>query len=393
MIVHVFNSSIVSGPETLVIPSLSLLEEKVVVIFLSETRLGEKSDRPPAYSRSFGLETLEITVRSRWDRKAVAELGSLLKKLSPRIVHAHEVKASAYLAAASPQRPSYKLITTNHGVRAKKAPTLRFYEWIFTHLIMKKFDRVLCVCTSDRDLLIKRGVSADKVFTHLNGVDRPETQREKDSPRIRESWRLAELGIPGDAICLGIVGRLAPEKRHSFILKVLRKLIDLKPEKETHLIVFGTGALAEPLHDETRALHLEKNVHWMGYRAEIGAENAGFDILISLSSAEGLPINIIEAGWAGTSVLATSVDGNLDLIPSHDYGNLVSLDKTETEVAEILYKMISNPELLRNTGKLLQKRVKSHFSGKIWLERLKELYIFPADKEILPAERTSAKSK
>jgi hypothetical protein len=64
MIVHVFNSSVVSGPETLVIPALPKLGEPVAVIFLAETRCGDKSSGPPAYTRGFGLEAIEIVVRS-----------------------------------------------------------------------------------------------------------------------------------------------------------------------------------------------------------------------------------------------------------------------------------------------------------------------------------------
>jgi glycosyltransferase involved in cell wall biosynthesis len=379
MIIHVFNSSIVSGPETLVIPALPLLGEEVVVIFLSEIRCGDKSDLPPAYSRSFGLKTIEISVKSRWDQAAVSELKALLGELSPRIVHAHEVKASAYVAAARSRGRNYKLVTTNHGVRAKKAPRLRLYEWIFTHLVMPKFDRVLCVCSSDKELLLKRGVPKEKIHVHLNGVDRQTedlSQRTERSAEIRNLWGLKERGVSSDAICLGIVGRLSPEKRHSFVLHTMRKLQQRAPKNNIHLIVFGTGALSDKLVSEANALEISSSVQWMGYRATVGSEMRGFDLLLSVSSAEGLPINIIEAGWAGVSVLATAVDGNLDLIPSPEFGTLVNLGTSETELAEKLEQILSSEKIRRETGANLQKRVIDGFSGKVWLERLKELYRF-----------------
>jgi glycosyltransferase involved in cell wall biosynthesis len=377
MIVHVFNSSLVSGPETLVLPSLSTYkDEAVVIIFLSETRCGERSKAPPAYARSYGLEVIEIEVRSRWDKLAVAELLTTLKKLSPRIVHAHEVKASAYVVAASPTERQYSLITTNHGVRAKKALTLKFYEWIFTHLIMRKFDRVLCVCSSDREIIIRRGVPSRKVFVHLNGVDRPKIApglRYETSQKIRKSWGLDGRGIPAGALCLGVVGRLAPEKRHSFILATFKKL---SAKIDAHLLIFGTGPLDSVLAAESTQLGLEGKVHWMGYRNGVGAEIAGLDVLVSLSSAEGLPINLIEAGWAGTSVFATAVDGNLDLIPSPEYGTLVQLEEQDEVVAEKLYRMVSDQTALQATGVNLQNRIDEQFSGKVWMNRLKELYNF-----------------
>lgn len=371
MIVHVFNSSVVSGPETLVIPALPRLQEKSVVLFLSETRCGDRSAGPPAYARSHGLETLEIPVRSRWDRRAIAELSETLGKLSPRIVHAHEVKASAYVAAASPRARAYRLVTTNHGVRAKRARMLRLYEWIFTRLVMPRFDRVLCVCSSDRELLIRRGVPSDKVRVHLNGVDRPRIppgRRAEERARARAAW-----GLNGDAIYLGVVGRLAPEKRHAYILRALKSL---RAKIDARIIIFGTGALADELHAETRALGLEPWVHWMGYRESVGAEMAGFDLLLSLSFAEGLPINLVEAGWAGTPVFATAVDGNRDLVPSPEYGILVEPELPEAAVADALGAALSNPTALKNTGARFQKRIEEEFSGSVWIRRLEELYRF-----------------
>ena len=77
MITHLFNSSAVSGPETLAIPALKRLGEKVSIVFLSETRLGAKSDGPVQYARELGHEVHEVSVRGRWDRKAFGELREL----------------------------------------------------------------------------------------------------------------------------------------------------------------------------------------------------------------------------------------------------------------------------------------------------------------------------
>jgi glycosyltransferase involved in cell wall biosynthesis len=375
MIVHVFNSSLVSGPETLVIPALSRYkDERVVIIFLSEERLGRRSDAPPAYARSFGLEVIEIKVRSRWDKLAEGELKATLISLSPRIVHAQEVKAAFYVARAVPRDRKFRLVTTNHGVRAKKALKLRAFEWIFTHLVMPKFDRVFSVCSSDRELLIERGVPAQKVFVHLNGVDRPKVDLESRTTRsqeVRADWGLPEKGVPPDAICIGVVGRLAPEKRHAFILRAFQYL-----SLNAHLVVFGTGPLDQDLRALCTMLGLDGRVHWMGYRAQVGSENAGFDLLLSLSSAEGLPINLIEAGWAGTCVFATQVDGNLDLIPSSDFGVLVPLSESDKQVSEKLADLVADPAKLARKGARLQSRIEECFSEKVWISRLIELYDF-----------------
>lgn len=377
MIVQVFNSSVVSGPEALVIPALPLLGEKVAVIFLSESRKGGFSKEPPAYAASFGLEVHEIEVHSRWDKRAIHELGELLARLTPRIVHAHEVKAAAYVAAAVPAKRNYRIFTTNHGIRAKRAPKLRFYEWLFTHWVMPRFDLVFCVCSSDRELLVKRGIRAEKVRVHLNGIDRPKVDsRERASERVRihALWELSQRGVSASAICFGVVGRLAPEKRYDFILRSFKCALEQSPGLDAHLVIFGRGTLEEALKRETASLGIGKRVHWMGYRGTAGAEMAGFDVLLSLSIAEGLPINVIEAGWAATPVLATAVDGNLDLMPGADFGVLVDVSDSEGKIAGELLKLAGDAGLRERLGSNLQGRVEADFSGAKWLKALKEFY-------------------
>ncbi len=121
-------------------------------------------------------------------------------------------------------------------------------------------------------------------------------------------------------------------------------------------------------------MNLENNVLWMGYRKTVGEETAGFDLLISLSFAEGLPINLIEAGWAGTPVLTTWVDGNRDLFPTEEFGALISPFSTVEGIAEKLNQVISNSSQLEKMGKKFQSRVINHFSGEAWLKALEQIY-------------------
>lgn len=379
MILHVFNSSLVSGPETLVIPSLPKLPERAEVAFLSETRCGERSSQPPAYARSFGVTSHELRVRSRWDKRAIRDLAALIDQLKPRLIHAHEVKASAYVAAAvrvASHRP--RLVTTNHGVRGKRTPVLRAYEWFYTRWVMPRFDQVLCVCSSDRELLRTRGVPAEKLQTHLNGTDRPKvpaSARREKLLAARKAWGMETRGVPKDALILGVVGRLAIEKRYDLILETFAQVLKLGSHlPPCHLVIFGTGTLEHELKKRTKELGIEHRVHWMGYRGSVGTEMAGFDVLLSLSSAEGLPINVVEAGWAGTCAAVTAVDGNRDLIPSEEFGLLLAPEAKASTLARRLTTLLSDATARNAKGLALQKRVEETFSGTRWRTRLVEIY-------------------
>ena len=382
MVVHVFHSTIVSGPETLVVPALPRLGVPVTVVQLCESRVGvERAKKVTEYPRSFGLEVREVWVHSRYDRAAIRRLSEVLIELQPTVVHAHDVKASAYVLAASrlaarAGKKSWSLLSTHHGVRGRSGFVNKAYEWFYTRCILPGFDRVLAVCTSDRALLVNRGLDPARVVIHLNGVDRteiPQASREAESTRIRKSWKLADHGVSDQTILIGFLGRLAPEKRLDRILTLCSLLKSNHPDlPDWKLTVFGTGPLDEELKEMTRSLGLEKQILWMGYRGGVGNELAGFDIVISMSKAEGLPVNLIEAGWGGTPVFATRVDGNLDLVPSDEFGVLVDPAQSDIETASRLAELLKSPSKRASIGQSFQKRVREQFSGARWMKDLWE---------------------
>jgi glycosyltransferase involved in cell wall biosynthesis len=396
MIIHLFNSSLVSGPETLVIPALPELSRElgeIEVGNLAEIRKGARAQAPLEYARSFGLKTFEIPVRSRIDPSAIRELARTLEQKQPQIVHAHDVKASIYLALANrllafsrPKSISWKSISTHHGVHARNGAAIRLYELLYSFLFLRSFHAVLCVCSSDRDILIRRGIPAERVHVHLNGVDRKEITpqaRPALQSEIRNQWS-SELGVDlNGKHVIGVAARLSPEKNHALLLDSLSQLRQKAPSLQWICLCFGVGALEAELRRKTQALGLEQHVHWAGYRQDLSKEMAGLDLLLSLSTGEGLPINLLEAGWSATPILATAVDGVADLLPedsrSNSSGKSLTLSRLNThptpdQVAERLAFLLSQADWFKNSGEALQQRVKNSFSGNAWKSRLAEIY-------------------
>jgi glycosyltransferase involved in cell wall biosynthesis len=378
----------------LVIPSLGALSESlgqpIEVGFLSEERRGAAAFAPVQYAESFGLKTFQVAVRSPLDFRSISALAEVLIKKQPAIVHAHDVKASTYLAAATaylracgPRRRalvSWKLVSTHHGIHARSGAKVRGYELFYSYAVLKLFDRILCVCTSDRDILISRGLKASRVFVHLNGVDRPEVPENARAERqrmIRHDWENA-LGISLQGkIVLGIAARLSAEKNHSLLLDALRFLKERTPDLSWICVCFGQGPLDRMLREKTERLGLRGQVHWAGYRKDLSAEMAGFDLLISLSRGEGLPINLLEAGWSRTPVLAVAVDGVQDLLPLSDPElRLLRLEPPAQiePLALHIQQLMTQPVQLRNLSDRLYRRVSFEFSGQMWRSCMVKIY-------------------
>ncbi len=381
MITHLFNSSVVSGPEMLVLPALARLDEPVTIIFLSETRLKEASKKPIEYALKLGLKVYSVEVKKRWDQNAFEQLRRTLDQIKPTLVHAHDVKASFYLVKAVRLAPGFRapLVSTHHGASARKG-IIRLYEEFYVRQVLPRFNSVLAMCEEDRKSLVKRGLNPDRVHLHLNGSDRTfisQDDREMKQRKIRQRWRRmnVHLPAPNEAIFLGAVARLSAEKRHDRMFKVLADLKKSKQlKKRPILLLFGIGPEEKALRELATKLDLDKDVFWMGYSQTIADEMAGFDALLCLSDGEGIPISLLEAGWAATPVFSTAVGGIPNLIPDPKYGFLVNKQEGNPMIAKKLETALSTMPADNSIGTEFQKRIAKEFSQSAWLKRLKEIY-------------------
>jgi len=380
MIVHLFNSSSVSGPERLVLPALATEAEQFTIVNLKEDRVLHGSDPLEEFCRSLRLRYAAVRVKGRWDRGAIRRLHEILNELNPALVHAHAFKASAYLRSAGRGESIHRfpIVSTHHGVRGLPDWKTRVYDWYFRRYILRSYDRVLSVSTIDYELLLSSGLSKSHLRLHLNGIDGrwiDQTQRPEEARKIRAQWLPQE--VDADRLFLfGVVGRLSSEKDHARLLRVLDGLNRLPGQREWKCLVFGMGSLEERLRQQARRLGLEKRVLWMGYRPSVGNELAGLDLLLSFSKAEGLPINLIEAGWAGTPVMATWVGGVRDLIPDDPFGIRVPPEEPVEESARRLQTLLSKEaqaELSARASRF-QERVTKEFTQEKWMQRLMEIY-------------------
>ena len=382
MIVHLFNSSSVSGPERLVLPALASARTPCVIVNLLEDRIGRlhKTDPLHDYAQALNLDYHTILVRRRWDRKAIGELHQLLRHLHPDLVHAHAIKASVYLLLTrrKNEHPCFPIISTHHGVHGLPDWKVRLYEFLYRRYVLKNFDRALAVSSTDYEFLLRSGLNSKQLRCHLNGID---GRRADPKHRSEEARKVQALWLPQELqgyrpFLFGVIARLSPEKDHDRMLRVLSCLNQLPCNRDWKCLIFGSGALEATLRQQAVHLGLEKRVLWMGYRKDVADELAGLDLLLSFSKAEGLPINLIEAGWAGTPVMGTRVGGVIDLIPDESYGHSIAPEEPAEVSALSLLRALSREghTELEVQARRFQERVAREFSQKKWLQKLQGFY-------------------
>ena len=180
-----------------------------------------------------------------------------------------------------------------------------------------------------------------------------------------------DLGIPPDAVLVGIVGRLVPIKAHDVFLAAAAKLA--KVDRKAHFAIVGDGDLWSQLHEDVHAAGLDDRVHFAGWRADLADVYADLDIVVCCSRNEGTPVSVIEACAAGLPVIGTPVGGMTDIITDDLNGLLVPTGDAEA-LAGAITGLIADPRRRSSMGAAGHKMVLERYGASRMVNELKQVY-------------------
>lgn len=141
--------------------------------------------------------------------------------------------------------------------------------------------------------LIPKRILATKAYSIMkNGIKVSQFSFDENARKLKRE----ELGIGSEPLIL-IVGRLETQKNHSFLLDVMKLLID--SDSQLHLACVGDGPLKCDLMSKAQELGLSRNVMWLGVRNDIPALLSAADCFVLPSLYEGFPFSLIEAQSEG----------------------------------------------------------------------------------------------
>ena len=277
---------------------------------------GVKVHYLPALSR-------EITLWN--DLRALWALYRLLRKDRPAVVHTHTAKAGTLgrLAALLAGVPT--LVHTFHGhvlgggyFTPRKT---RFFLAVERQLARVTDRLVVLTEAQAAEMSDELGVAPRGKFAVIPlGLELSEfvqVDREPEGPALR-----ASLGVGGDELVVGIVGRLVPIKNHELWLEAMAALIERSPRPVRGLVV-GSGEREHELRALAEKLGIGEHVRWLGWRRDLPRLYAAMDVLALTSHDEGTPVAIIEALAAGTRVVARDVGGVGEVLGKWRTGEVV----------------------------------------------------------------------
>lgn len=125
----------------------------------------------------------------------------------------------------------------------------------------------------------------------------------------------ADLGWT-DKFVIGHVGRFCPQKNHDFLIDIFKVFHRKYPDSILALV--GSGELQGKMQEKVRDLGLEKDVYFLGNRADMPDIYQAFDVFLFPSFYEGLPVSLIEAQASGLPcVISDTISNQTRLTPAY----------------------------------------------------------------------------
>jgi glycosyltransferase involved in cell wall biosynthesis len=170
---------------------------------------------------------------------------------------------------------------------------------------------------------------------------------------------------------VGNVGRLSEQKGMEYFVKAVPLV--LKECRETKFFIVGDGEDKEKIEDLISDLHLENDVILLGYRSDIQNVMSQLDLIVLSSLWEGLPLTPIEAFSIGKTIVATAVDGTVEIVEDGVNGILVE-PKDSKQIADGIVKICKSPKEIKTFQNNAYEKYKEEFSYEVLQTRYRKYY-------------------
>lgn len=258
--------------------------------------------------RRAGIEPLSLGY-GKLDPRNLKKLLRICRELRIGILHLHGYGSCTWgrIAARILGIPAIVHERCNYG-------TVPWFQRPVERLLAPWTDLAFAVSESTRRFTIdKRYLPADKVKLLYSGIplDRIPPPAPDASARLR-----AGHGAGDGTFLMGIAGRLEPHKGHADVFEALAAIAsaDASALGDWRLWVIGDGYHQAALADRARAVGLADRIEFAGYQSDIWPWIRALDLQIFPSHREGTPNTLYEAMAAGNAILASTADGQGEIL-------------------------------------------------------------------------------
>ena len=274
-------------------------------------------------------------------------LTEAIEEFKPDIVHSHHPFLIGVTAFRMARKYELPIVFTHHTMYEQythyvpgDSETLKRFVIKLSTSYSNLCDQVFAPSKSVASVLADRGVFA-QIDVVPSGVNLEQFAR-GDGPGFR-----AAMDIPQDAIVVGHVGRLAPEKNLEFLAKAL--VAFFKSESRAHFLVVGNGPSSKAIRQIFFREKMAGRLHIAGVLDHplLTSAYRAMDVFAFASKSETQGLVLIEAMAARVPVVALDAPGVREVVVDQHNGRLLHSETVEEFLSALQWVASLSPAQLQ----------------------------------------------
>lgn len=329
-VLHVIDSGGPGGAETVLATIVAGLdgevwESRVVVGF--EGWLSERL-------RSEGWEVGVVPTGKAADFEYLRGLAREMRSFAPDVVHTHLLGSAVYGNLAALCVDGLPTICTLHG--RPDVPDPDRFRAVKARVLTRSSNTIAYVSED-----LRRWAEPFLGVPHrLGRVVHNGVRFDDPRPSGRER---AECGVGPGEVLIGAVGNVRPAKDYATLLRAAALVRARRPDVRFAIAGDDRTPLTARLKGLSTDLGVSDGIVFLGFRSDVAELLSSFDVFVSSSLTEGLPLATVEAVAAGKPVVLTRVGGVPEVVESGVTGRLVPAGNPEALARGILDTLADRP--------------------------------------------------
>ena len=312
--------------------------------------LNDEGEFAPVLQQS-GVKVFALHKQKGIDLAVVSKLRRIFKEQEVDLVHAH-LWGGNFWGRIAAHKEHIPVVVTEHNVDVWKTPIHFFLD----RMLYRKADKFLCVSDSVRQFYSGHlHVRKECLNVLYNGIETDENVIPSGAGLQLKS----EFNIGENTFVFSIIGRLVPQKGHSFFLDVFKRIAARHPDVK--VLIIGDGPLKQALTEQIIQNGLKDKVVLTGLRKDVPAILSITDAVVLPSFREGLPMTLLEGMVREKVVVASAVGGTPELVTDGVDGFLFEAGNAG-QLEEKLNFVLSGGENLSNIRAAARRKVCEQFS-------------------------------
>ena len=325
---------------------------------------------PTELGRTLVAEGLPLVffAHSRYNPASLLRLLRLIRSYRIQVLHLTDFGASTLgrIAGLASGVPSIVQIISHHSEHTHRG--FPAHVELAYRALARFTGKALAISESVRRFAIERmGFTGEQVEV----LYYPLPQHSLSAPNAGDTGVLrARYGLEPDAPVIGAVTRLFPVKGMRYLVAAFAEI--QRQEPRARLMLVGTGPEEEALRAQCDRLGIRDRVIFAGFQRKVEDYVALFRVSVVPSLEEGFGLVAIESMALGKPVVASRIDGLMEIIEDRCSGLLVEPADPHAIAAAVL-ELLRDQELHRRLSHA-GRSVAQRFSLDRYAGRLTELY-------------------